>query len=177
MDKKILLYGFEGNRFEGIKNLAAEYDFEIISAGESDLKKRVGEIFALDYVSEEDKVYKDEDVETEFILFSDFDRTILRNFITDLRSREMVVNHKSVVTKHTVNWELGYLIAHIMDEHQVVSAVEELNGLMRKAKEYLNEEDNEEIQEAVNYALSLNQKSDVKLEDINDRIKRFEELL
>ncbi len=176
MDKKILLYGFEGSRFENIKNLAKEYDFEIVLADERDLNKRVGEIFDLDYI-EGDKIYKGEDVETEFILFSDFDRNILRNFLTDLRSGEITVNHKSVVTKHTVNWDLGYLIAHIIDEHQVVAAAEELNALMRQAKEYLNEEDNEEIQEAVNYALTLNQKTDVKLEDIQDRIKKFEELL
>ncbi len=130
MDKKILLYGFEGNRFENIKNLATEYDFEITYADEKDLNKRIGEIFTVKYTEEEDKIYNGENVETEFILFSDFDRNLLRKFLTDLRIREILVDHKSVITKHTVNWELGYLISHIIDEHQVVTAAEELNALM-----------------------------------------------
>ena len=177
MDKKILLYGFkDDDRLAEIKKSAANLGIDIKKLDESDLKKTIGELMDLGNF-DPSQVYEDQEVDTEFILFSDFDREILQKFVLDLRKKEINVPHKSVVTDHNKTWQLGYLVDHIMEEHQVMQVFSKLKALMGQAKEkYLASKD-QKIKAAMDYVMTLNELNDVKYEDVMDRYKKLKEAI
>lgn len=177
MKKKILIYGFKDKeKLNKIKNIADNLSIDIEELSDSDLSKTVGQLMNISN-DEPSKFYKDQNVDTEFMLFSDFDREILQKFVLDLRDENILVPHKSVVTKHNQSWQLGYLVDHIMDEHQVMQVFTKLKSLMVEAKEKYRLSKDEKIKEAIDYAISLNEIADVKLEDIEDRYKKLQEAM
>lgn len=177
MDKKILLYGFkDDDRLAEIKKSASNLGIDIKELDESDLEKPIGELMDLGSF-DPSQVYEGQEVDTEFILFSDFDRAVLQKFVLDLRDKKINVPHKSVLTEHNKTWQLGYLVDHIMEEHQVMQVFSKLKALMGPAKEkYLASKD-QKIKDAMDYVMTLNELNDVKYEDVMDRYKKLKEAI
>lgn len=177
MEKKILLYGFkDDDRLAEIKKSAADLEIDIKKIDESDLKKTIGELMDLGNF-EASQVYEGQEVDTEFILFSDFDREVLQKFVLDLRDKKISVPHKSVLTEHNKTWQLGYLVDHIMEEHQVMQVFSKLKALMAQAKEKYLASKEQKIKDAMDYVMTLNELNDVKYEDVVDRYEELKEAI
>lgn len=176
MQKQLLYYGFDAERIEKVLFIAKNFGIETKEVKKEDLGQKVGTLFCLDGYAREDV----EDIEApnvEFIIFSDFDRKILQDYILALKNEDIVVPYKSVITDTSKDWQFYYLVDHIQDEHKVVQMFNELGKLIKKAQKQLDQEDNENLRDAMEYALSIREINGVEQEDIIPRYKKLKEAL
>ena len=176
MEKKIFIHGFKDKeRLSKVKSLAKDLGLDLYEIKEEDLKKTPGDLLGEDHSLTQ--AYKGGDVDTEFMLFSDFDRSILQKYILDLRQEGIKVDHKCVVTKYTMSWEIGYIIEHIMEEHEVMEEFKRLKDLVEEGRDKLSVNPDENLKNALDYALSLSELEDVSLKDVKDRYEKLKEAI
>ena len=112
--KKILLYGLEEEKTKITENVASEFGIEINKVAKEDMNKKVGELFDLDL--RENSPVEDEN---KLMVFSDFDRNILQDFLIALKKEGVMVDHKCVLTETNAAWTFDFLMGHIADEHKI----------------------------------------------------------
>lgn len=179
MEKRILLYGFEDNseRTKSIYNIAKDFNIETKKVEKEDLNSKVGYLIGLKGFEKNLEEFKGQAPDTEFILFSDFDREVIRDFILALKNQGISINHKSVITVTTKDWDFIYLIEHIIDEHETVLLFNKLGLLVKKAQDKLKEDNDEKLKEAFDFAISVKDLADPSKEDIIKRYRKLEEAL
>lgn len=178
MEKKILTYGFDkdSERYKKILELSKKFNIDVIEASENELNEKVGYLMGL---SEYEKSNKENshNKEIEFLMFSDFDRKKLSDFLVTLKNEGVTVPHKSVITKMTKDWSLIELLDHIEDEHRVMQKFNVLGKMVKDAKIKLETEENKELELAVNSALELTKMKEVTEKDVDEKFQLFEGLL
>ncbi|RVU54695.1 DUF3783 domain-containing protein [Anaerosphaera multitolerans] len=170
MEKKLLIYGFEkdGEKYKLLKEIAKTYNIESVDVEVEDIGQKVGTLMELpNYKREVAKV--DETPDMEFILFSDFEREVLMDYLKDLKLRGLSVPYKSVITETTKDWPFNYLLDHIKEEHLIMNRYTELGKLVKRAQEMLKEKPDEEIQSAIDFAMTINKFNDIDIEIIEER--------
>ena len=118
----------------------------------------------------------EEKINMEFMLFSDFDRNILAKFLKELKEEGINVPHKSVITETTKEWKFSFLLKHIEEEHRVMEKFNELGKYVKRAKEILATERNEEMEFAVKSAMELTQKPEITEKDVDEKFELFKGL-
>lgn len=169
--KKILLYGLEEEKTRITENVAREFGIEINKIAKNNLDKKVGELFDLD-LTENDLV---ED-ENKLMVFSDFDRNILQDFLIALKKEGVTVDHKCVLTETNVAWTFDFLMGHIADEHRVVTKFRELGGLVKIALDRLEDDKDDELMDLVERAIE-NKNRELDEEKLDSAIKDLREKL
>lgn len=176
MEKKLLAYGFEkdGNKYKVIKELADKHKIEFFDIEEDMIDQKVGYLMGLEgYKKTEEKDDDNEKRDIEFLLFSDFDRKDLTDFLLELRNEGIVVPHKSIITEVTKDWKFKHLVSHIEVEHRVMEKFAKLGTYVKKAKERLKEERDAELQMAVDSAEELTKMNELTEKDVDERYKMF----
>lgn len=169
--KKILLYGLEEEKTKITENVASEFGIEINKIAKKDLDKKVGELFNLD-LGENDLV---ED-ENKLMVFSDFDRNILQDFLIALKKEGVMVDHKCVLTETNADWTFAFLMGHIADEHRVVMKFRELGGLVKIALDRLEDDKDDELMDLVEKAIE-NKNRELDEKKLDSAIKELREKL
>ena len=169
--KKILLYGLEEEKTKITENVANEFGIEINKIAKKDLDKKVGDLFNLD-LGENDLV---ED-ENKLMVFSDFDRNILQDFLIALKKEGVMVDHKCVLTKTNADWTFAFLMGHIADEHRVVTKFRELGGLVKIALDRLENDRDDQLMDLVERAIE-NKNRELDEEKLDSAIKDLREKL
>ena len=169
--KKILLYGLENEKTKITENVANEFGIEINKIAKKDLDKKVGDLFNLD-LGENDLV---ED-ENKLMVFSDFDRNILQDFLIALKKEGVMVDHKCVLTKTNADWTFAFLMGHIADEHRVVTKFRELGGLVKIALDRLENDRDDQLMDLVERAIE-NKNRELDEEKLDSAIKDLREKL
>ncbi len=169
--KKILLYGLEEEKTKITEKVASEFGIEINKIAKNDLEKKVGELFNLD-LGENDLV---ED-ENKLMVFSDFDRNILQDFLIALKKEGVMVDNKCVLTKTNADWTFAFLMGHIADEHRVVMKFRELGGLVKIALDRLENDRDDQLMDLVEKAIE-NKNRELDEEKLDSAIKDLREKL
>ncbi|MDU7114427.1 MAG: DUF3783 domain-containing protein [Peptoniphilus harei] len=169
--KKILLYGLEEEKTKITEKVASEFGIEINKIAKNDLEKKVGELFNLD-LGENDLV---ED-ENKLMVFSDFDRNILQDFLIALKKESVMVDHKCVLTETNADWTFAFLMGHIADEHRVVTKFRELGGLVKIALDKLENDRDDQLMDLVEKAIE-NKNRELDEEKLDSAIKELREKL
>lgn len=169
--KKILLYGLEEEKTKITEKVASEFGIEINKIAKKDLDKKVGDLFNLD-LTENDLV---ED-ENKLMVFSDFDRNILQDFLIALKKEGVIVDHKCVLTKTNADWTFAFLMGHIADEHRVVTKFRELGGLVKIALDRLENDRDDKLMDLVERAIE-NKNRELDEKKLDSAIKDLREKL
>ena len=169
--KKILLYGLEEEKTKITEKVAREFGIEINKIAKDNLDKKVGELFNLD-LRENDLV---ED-ENKLMVFSNFDRNILQDFLIALKKEGVMVDHKCVLTETNAAWTFDFLMGHIADEHRVVTKFRELGGLVKIALDRLEDDKDDELMDLVERAIE-NKNKELDEEKLDSAIKDLREKL
>ena len=169
--KKILLYGLETEKTKITENVASEFGIEINKVAKEDMNKKVGELFDLDL--RENSPLEDEN---KLMVFSDFDRNILRDFLIALKKEGIMVDNKCVLTETNANWTFAFLMGHIADEHRVVTKFRELGGLVKIALDRLENDKDDELMDLVERAIE-NKNRELDEEKLDSAIKDLREKL
>ena len=169
--KKILLYGLEEEKTKITEKVASEFGIEINKIAKNDLEKKVGELFNLD-LGENDLV---ED-ENKLMVFSDFDRNILQDFLIALKKEGVMVDNKCVLTKTNADWTFAFLMGHIADEHRVVMKFRELGGLVKIALDRLEDDKDDQLMDLVERAIE-NKNKELDEKKLDSAIKDLREKL
>lgn len=169
--KKILLYGLEEEKTKITEKVANEFGIEINKIAKKDLDKKVGDLFNLD-LTENDLV---ED-ENKLMVFSDFDRNILQDFLIALKKEGVIVDHKCVLTKTNADWTFAFLMGHIADEHRVVMKFRELGGLVKIALDRLENDRDDQLMDLVEKAIE-NKNKELDEQKLDSAIKDLREKL
>ena len=169
--KKILLYGLEEDKTKITENVAREFGIEINKIAKNNLDKKVGDLFDLDLT--ENDIVEDEN---KLMVFSNFDRNILQDFLIALKKDGVMVDHKCVLTETNSNWTFAFLMGHIRDEHRVVTKFRELGGLVKIALDRLEDDKDEELMDLVERAIE-NKNRELDEEKLDSAIKDLREKL
>ncbi|MDU5099524.1 MAG: DUF3783 domain-containing protein [Peptoniphilus grossensis] len=169
--KKILLYGLEEEKTKITEKVAREFGIEINKIAKDNLDKKVGELFNLDL--RENDIVEDEN---KLMVFSDFDRNILQDFLIALKKEGVMVDHKCVLTETNAAWTFDFLMDHIRDEHRVVTKFRELGGLVKIALDRLEDDKDDELMDLVERAIE-NKNREMDEEKLDSAIKDLREKL
>lgn len=176
----VLIYGFNTEKLENLLNVVNSHNIEYKIALREDLDERLGLLTSVPgYVpssSSSSHNYPD----TEFLLFKDFSRDLLNQFLLDLKNVEIVVPHKAMLTETTVDWTLGYLISHIENERIIVLKYKELGQIVKLSMDNLDHiEEKAEVERLINEAKTLPQikGEDLTVEDISAIQMKIYEIL
>ena len=169
--KKILLYGLEEEKTKITENVAREFGIEINKITKNNLDKKVGELFNLDLGENEIEEGQD-----QLMVFSDFDRNILQDFLIALKKGGVMVDHKCVLTETNENWTFAFLMGHIRDEHRVVTKFRELGGLVKIALDRLEDDKDDELMDLVERAIE-NKNKELDEQKLDSAIKDLREKL
>lgn len=169
--KKILLYGLEEEKTKITEDVAREFGIEINKITKNNLDKKVGDLFDLDL--RENEIEEGQD---QLMVFSDFDRNILQDFLIALKKEGVMVDHKCVLTETNENWTFAFLMGHIKDEHRVVTKFRELGGLVKIALDRLEDDKDEELMDLVERAIE-NKNKELDEEKLDSAIKDLREKL
>ncbi|MFR7759965.1 MAG: DUF3783 domain-containing protein [Peptoniphilus grossensis] len=169
--KKILLYGLEEEKTKITENVAREFGIEINKIAKDNLDKKVGDLFDLDL--RENEIEEGQD---QLMVFSDFDRNILQDFLIALKKEGVMVDHKCVLTETNANWTFEFLMGHIADEHRVVTKFRELGGLVKIALNRLEDDKDDELMDLVERAIE-NKNKELDEEKLDSAIKDLREKL
>ncbi|MFR7873545.1 DUF3783 domain-containing protein [Peptoniphilus grossensis] len=169
--KKILLYGLEEEKTKITENVAREFGIEINKIEKNNLDKKVGDLF--DFDLRENDIVEDEN---KLMVFSDFDRNILQDFLIALKKEGVMVDHKCVLTETNANWTFAFLMGHIRDEHRVVTKFRKLGGLVKIALDRLEDDKDEELMDLVERAIE-NKNKELDEEKLDSAIKDLREKL
>ena len=169
--KKILLYGLEKEKTKITENVAREFGIEINKITKNNLDKKVGELFNLDL--RENEIEEGQD---QLMVFSDFDRNILQDFLIALKKEGVMVDHKCVLTETNENWTFAFLMGHIRDEHRVVTKFRELGGLVKIALDRLEDDKDDELMDLVERAIE-NKNKELDEQKLDSAIKDLREKL
>lgn len=169
--KKILLYGLDSEKTKITEKVAREFDIELNKINKENLEEKVGNLF-------EKNLKENNSVEDEnkLMVFSDFDRNILRDFLIALKNEGVMVDNKCVLTKTNAEWTFGFLMGHIADEHRAVMKFRELGGLVRIALDKLEKEMDPELMDLVDRAIENKNKEldeerlDKDIKDLKDKL-------
>lgn len=178
MEKKILTYGFDkdSKRYADIVEIANKFNIEIANVEEEKLLEKVGFLMGIEgYESSKDKSEERKDI--EFLLFSDFDRKDLSDYLIALRDAGINVPHKSVITEMTKDWTFKELLEHIEVEHRVMEKFNLLGTYVKKGREILEKEENKALELAIEGALELTKMKDIAEKDVDERFEKFKGLL
>lgn len=169
--KKILLYGLEEEKTKITENVAKEFGIEINKITKNNLDKKVGELFNLDL--RENEIEEGQD---QLMVFSDFDRNILQDFLIALKKEGVMVDHKCVLTETNENWTFAFLMGHIRDEHRVVTKFRELGALVKIALDRLEDDRDDELMDLVERAIE-NKNKELDEQKLDSAIKDLREKL
>ena len=169
--KKILLYGLEVEKTKITENVAREFGIEINKITKNNLDKKVGELFNLDL--RENEIEEGQD---QLMVFSDFDRNILQDFLIALKKEGVMVDHKCVLTETNENWTFAFLMGHIRDEHRAVTKFRELGGLVKIALDRLEDDKDDELMDLVERAIE-NKNKELDEQKLDSAIKDLREKL
>lgn len=169
--KKILLYGLEEEKTKITENVAREFGIEINKITKNNLDKKVGELFNLDLRKNEIEEGQD-----QLMVFSDFDRNILQDFLIALKKEGVMVDHKCVLTETNESWTFAFLMGHIRDEHRVVTKFRELGGLVKIALDRLEDDKDDELMDLVERAIE-NKNKELDEQKLDSAIKDLREKL
>lgn len=169
--KKILLYGLEEEKTKITEKVASEFGIEINKVAKEDMEKKVGELFELDL--RENSPVEDEN---KLMVFSDFDRNILRDFLIALKKEGVMLDNKCVLTETNANWTFAFLMGHIRDEHRVVMKFRELGGLVKIALDRLESDKDDELMDLLERAIE-NKNKELNEEKLDSAIKDLREKL
>lgn len=169
--KKILLYGLDSEKTKITEKVAKEFDIELNKINKENLEEKVGNLF-------EKNLKENNSVEDEnkLMVFSDFDRNILRDFLIALKNEGVMIDNKCVLTKTNAEWTFGFLMGHIADEHRAVMKFRELGGLVRIALDKLEREMDPELMDLVDRAIENKNKEldeerlDKDIKDLKDKL-------
>ncbi len=146
--EKVLAYGLDIDRANILNNSAKDFGIDVKILSDKDLDEKVGDLF-------QDSSSNEPQGGSEFLIFSDFDRNKLRDFLIDLKKNGIVVNHKCVLTKTNSEWTLRYLINHIKDEHRMVSKFRTIGGYVQVAQRKLEETGDLKLKSLIDEAYKL----------------------
>lgn len=169
--KKILLYGLDSEKTKITEKVAEKFEIQINKINKENLEEKVGELFNLDL--RENNPVEDEN---KLMVFSDFDRNILRDFLIALKNEGVMLDNKCVLTKTNREWTFGFLMGHIADEHRVVMKFRELGGLVKMALDKLDKEMDPELMDLVDRAIENKNKEldeerlDKDIKDLKDKL-------
>lgn len=169
--KKILLYGLDSEKTKITEKVAEKFEIQINKINKENLEEKVGELFNLDL--RENNPVEDEN---KLMVFSDFDRNILRDFLIALKNEGIMLDNKCVLTKTNREWTFGFLMSHIADEHRVVMKFRELGGLVKMALDKLDKEMDPKLMDIVERAIE-NKNRELDEEKIDADIRDLKEKL
>ncbi|MFR9276844.1 MAG: DUF3783 domain-containing protein [Peptoniphilus senegalensis] len=169
--KKILLYGLEEEKTKITEKVASEFGIEINKVAKEDMEKKVGDLFYLDL--RENFPVEDEN---KLMVFSDFDRNILRDFLIALKKEGVMLDNKCVLTETNANWTFAFLLGHIADEHRVVTKFRKLGGLVKIALDRLEDDRDDQLMDLVEKAIE-NKNRELDEKKLDSAIKELREKL
>lgn len=129
--KKILLYGIEdNNKLSEIKEKASHFGANTVVVGNKHLDEQVSDLIKLD---QSELIDEERIIDTEYMLLIGFDED-LESFIDDLRKENLNISLMSMLTETSKEWTLDYLMKHILEERQMVTAFNASKKLIAYAK-------------------------------------------
>lgn len=147
---KVYVYGLKENQKELLAALCSRFDFDLILWDKEALKEQVG--FLIDAPGFQSSGEEVPEVEETFLLFSDFPREKLNDFLKNLREQVAYFPLKAHVTENNIKWRLYDLIAHNKEEHQVMELYNRLTRLFPIAQALLEQKENPPLRDALHRA-------------------------
>lgn len=177
MKKLVLAYGFDENKCREIQSSAEKFDIDVKILTTEDLEQKIGYLMEIPGYGREEKE-KDLDSSTEFMIFSDFDRQVLRDFVMDLKEKKVATPHKSVLTETNRDWKLYDLILHIEEEHRTMMKFNQLGRLVKKAQEQWKSDNSQDknLQDAIEDCLEV-PNQEITEELLDEKISKLTSLL
>ncbi|WP_235860765.1 DUF3783 domain-containing protein [Peptoniphilus porci] len=114
--------------------------------------------------------------ENKLMVFSNFDRNILRYFLIALKNEGVMVDNKCVLTETNSDWTFEFLMEHIADEHRVVMKFKELGKLVKMSLDKLEKEEDDELRDLVERAIE-NKNRELDEEKLDSAIEELKEKL
>jgi hypothetical protein len=113
MNKKILIGGWEIKDYNFIEKFCKNLGFNsVINIDSSDIDEK------LENLLKKEKVTDSKPLHEKVIIFNDFTREEIINFMNNFKLMNFSKPIFAVVTEHSINWNLSYLIEHLVEERE-----------------------------------------------------------
>lgn len=134
---KVLLYNIkEDYDLEKFELLAMQNKVQIIHAGKEDSDQYVGYLLGYEGFEKRDaKLEEDPSLDFPFIMFVNFERDQLFNFLDQMREYGLSIQHKAGETENNVRWTLRELLIENDREGKMMGLIHKINGLVERAAE------------------------------------------
>ncbi len=111
MDKKIILGGWSENELDEIFKLSNDANF--ITVNNSNLDNNIFDILEGNLNEK-----KGEQLYEKIIIFHKFSKEEVFEFIKKFKKLKLQSPIFAVVTQHSINWKLNYLLEHLIEERE-----------------------------------------------------------
>ena len=144
---KVLLYNVDENYdLDKFKELAASKDVGILYAAKDDIDQLVGYLVGHPgYESRPDKFDFDESLDFPFILFENFERNQLFEFLDLMRENGLGIQHKASETHNNIKWTLRELLIENDREGKMMGLIHRINGMLAHADRLQKEHGEDEL--------------------------------
>ncbi|MDU5535427.1 MAG: DUF3783 domain-containing protein [Anaerococcus sp.] len=132
---KVLLYNVNENYdIEKFELLAIKNKVQIIRAEKEDSDQYIGYLLGYDGFKKRDtQLEMDPDLDFPFILFVNFDRDQLFEFLDQMRENGLAIQHKAGETENNVKWTLRELLIENDREGKMMGLIHKINSLVERA--------------------------------------------
>ncbi len=111
MDKKIILGGWNDSELNKIFNLSNEVKY--ITVNNSNLNDTINEILSRNLTDNDgEQLYE------KIVIFHMFTKEEVFDFIKKFKNLKLQYPIFAVVTEHSINWKLSYLLEHLIEERE-----------------------------------------------------------
>lgn len=141
-DYKVVLYnlGEDTSRGSRLRNILAELNIPVVTVGYDQLNETVGYLAGLDGYPAADQSYTGTQYDNEFMLMCNLPESLLDTFLDKMQENNLRIDHKAIVTEYNREYMLYELMGDIGDEHNVFTALINLNSLVKKAEQLTESE-------------------------------------
>lgn len=177
MEKKLIYMGIAESDEFLLKKISKKYKIQALGLSKDDYDKKIGTLLGLNDFDNSKESNNCDIEEIQFILFTDFDRNIMKNFLLDLKKEGLIISHKAVQTQTNINWTLSYLLNHLSRERRLLIKFKNLGfyiSHLRKIIDESNEDENLKI--LLNKALTFRNKK-IEEKEIDNIIGEIEKYL
>lgn len=132
---KVLLYNIDKDYdLEKFELLAMKNNVKIIRAEKEDNDQYVGYLLGHEgYEKRDAKLEDDPSIDFPFILFENFERNQLFDFLDQMRENGLAIQHKAGETENNVKWTLRELLIENNREAKMMGLIHRINSLVEKA--------------------------------------------
>ena len=172
-DYKVVLYnlGEDTSRGLRLRDILKELNIPVMTVGHDQLNETVGYLAGLEGYTAAGQPYLGTKYDNEFMLMCNLPESLLDTFLDKMQENNLRIDHKAVVTEYNREYKLYELMGDIGDEHNVFTALINLNSLVKKAEqlkesEYGNSPDWDLLQNEIAAANALISSEEPTYEDL-----------